>query len=428
MNKIPMGVAALLAAGIAGLGCTNQSGLHSGAGKADAGPGGGQGGAAGTGAPGETGGAIQTGGAAVNTAANRSGGATSSDAARSSTTDVRVGNATVLASGQLSPWAIAIDATNVYWFNLGTDNSVGKMAAGWSDGQVLKCAKSGCNGIPTVLVSGRQQSRVATPLGFATDGTDIYWSDDGTSPLSDPTRRAGGLLKCSVDGCNDSPLGIGPNQAWGLAVAGTNVYWTDFTAEILTCPIAGCGIAPKALWSAGNSPITLGIAVDGTSVYWSTEATDGIMKCAIGGCNNAPTQVMSDVVPAIMQIALDADNVYFVDYSPMGFGQVLACAKTGCADHPQALATGLNSPTAIATDGVSVYWTEISSSDSSAGLVPWPGAGVVRKCSGKGCNNTPATLAFGLNAPIAIAVDDGYVYWAESGAAANDGRIASLPK
>ena len=236
------------------------------------------------------------------------------------------------------------------------------------------------------------------------------------------------MLKCSVDGCDDRPLTIGADGAWGLAVAGANVYWTDFAADIFTCPIAGCGAAPTALWSAGNSPATLGIAVDATSVYWSTEATEGIMKCAIGGCNNTPTLIMSAPVPEMTQIALDADNVYFVEYNPLGYGQVLACAKTGCADHPQALATGLNSPTAIATDGVSVYWTEISSSDPSAYTVPWPGAGVVRKCSVNGCNNTPTTLASGLNAPVAIAVDDANVYWAEGGAGVGDGRIASLPK
>ena len=430
MNRMSVGVAALLVAGFAG-GCTNRSGLHSGGGKADAGRGGagGQGtGAAGSSAPGETGGAIQTGGTVVDLAANRSDGATSSDTASSATTDVPVGNATVLASGQPGPDAIAIDATNVYWFNLGTNNSVGKTFGGYSDGQVLKCAKSGCSGLPTVLASGRQQGGVAAPLAFATDGVNVYWSDDGTSPLSDPARQAGGLLKCSVNGCDNNPLTIGPDQAWALAVAGTNVYWTDFAADIFTCPIAGCDTAAKALWSAGNSPVSLGIAVDATSVYWSTEATAGIMKCAVAGCNNAPTQIMSAPVPAMNQIALDADNVYFVEYNPLGFGEVFACAKTGCADHPLALATGLNSPTAIATDGVSVYWTEISSSDPGANLVPWPGAGVVRKCSVNGCNNTPTTLASGLNDPVAIAVDDGYVYWAEGGAAVSDGRITSLPK
>jgi hypothetical protein len=70
-------------------------------------------------------------------------------------------------------------------------------------------------------------------------------------------------------------------------------------------------------------------AVDATGVYWSTEATAGIMKCAVSGCSNAPTLIMSAGIPEMTQAALDTDNIYFVEYSPLGLGQVLACAKTG---------------------------------------------------------------------------------------------------
>jgi hypothetical protein len=52
-----------------------------------------------------------------------------------------------------------------------------------------------------------------------------------------------------------------------------------------------------------NSP--RGIAADGTNVYWSEE---GIYRCAVGGCNGAPTLVAPDA--GGQAIALDSTHLY----------------------------------------------------------------------------------------------------------------------
>jgi len=333
----------------------------------------------------------------------------------------------VLATGQKVPRALSVDRSNVYWFNLGTNMSRGKLLRGWSGGQVMRCAIGGCEDAPTALVSGRRQYSFATPLAFATDGFDVYWSDSGTEEPSDAEGSSGGVLKCATTGCGDSPSLLTDSFAWDIALSKGMVYWTDFGAgEVFACPLIGCEAGPESLWPAGdNPPLTLGIAVDETDVYWSTAAKDTIMKCALAGCGGTPTAIMSDApVTAIRQIALDASNVYFVDSNPGG--GVFACAKSGCGDHPTVLAFGLNIATAIATDGVNVYWTEVGS--PNAALAEVPGAGVVRKCSVSGCANTPTTIASGLNVPVAIAVDASNVYWAEAGAGTDDGRIQRAPK
>jgi hypothetical protein len=67
--------------------------------------------------------------------------------------------------------------------------------------------------------------------------------------------------------------------------------------------------------------------------------------------------------------ALDSANVYFghgvfANGSSDQHGEIMACAKTGCADHPTAFATGVDRPVQIATDGTKVYWTESGASNT----------------------------------------------------------------
>jgi hypothetical protein len=319
---------------------------------------------------------------------------------------------------------LAVDSAAVYWFNLGTNNSQGKTFGGWTNGQVMKCSIGGCENSPILLASGRNQATFDTPLAFGVDGTDVFWSD--TTPTANGVGIAG-LLKCSVVGCNGAPAIVGINFARELAIGGDRLYWTEFDADVLTCPSAGCASSPVSLWAAGAVPESVGIAVDATNVYWSTTAGE-IMACAVGGCKGTPSVLMTaDAnIPAVGQLALDADNVYFTDANPDGLGQILACAKSGCGNHPALIANGLSAPLGIVTDGIDIYWTEAGQTVSNGMAVG--GAGSVRRCGVAGCQNTPTTVASGLDYPTAVAVDAQNVYWSEAGAGAASGRIWVSPK
>ena len=323
----------------------------------------------------------------------------------------------LLATGQHSPWAIAIDDKNVYWFNLGTNNSVGKVFGGWTDGEVMRCNIEGCGNRPMSLASGRDQASVDTPLAFAANGGEVFWSD--TTPVGNVIT--GHILSCSVLGCANAPRVVSARGGRSLAVGGARVFWTEFSADVSDCPVSGCS-APAALWSAGDNPQSVGIAVDASGVYWSTTAGE-IMRCDLAGCGRTPTIVMSSgaKIPAVKELAVDANNVYFTDANPAGLGQILACAKTGCDNQPTVIASGLNAPTAIATDGVDVYWAEVGVNVLDGQAVV--DAGLVRKCAVGGCSNAPTTVASGLNMPTAVAVDGGHVYWAEAGSEAATGQV-----
>jgi hypothetical protein len=325
----------------------------------------------------------------------------------------------VIAAGQQAPVAIAVDGASVYWMNLGTNATTDpKAPLSWTGGQVLKCPVAGCGGAPVALASNLAQGpSTAAPAPFVSDGVSVYWSDD-----SGPR-----IVKCAVAGCGGEPEVIGPQGAQGRAVFQQNFYWTEFSAELYACPIAGCGSSEATLWSAGFSPCDVGVAVDASGIYWVAQAPNTLFSCPLGGCGGAPTVLMagSPDVADVRQVALDANNVYFTDGNPQ-IGMILACAKSGCGAAPTILASGLDAPVAIATDGIDVYWTE-TGPDFAAGQ-PVIGTGLIRKCGVAGCGNAPTNVATGLTSPGAIALDDANVYWTEGGTAADAGKIWKAPK
>jgi hypothetical protein len=132
------------------------------------------------------------------------------------------------------------------------------------------------------------------------------------------------------------------------------------------------------------------MAVDTTNVYWS-----GVMKCAVGGCNQTPTRISG--TGGGFGLAIDAANVYWTDGGTSG--SVYKCALAGCTT-PTALATAQGVPLGIAVDATSVYWTNLT-------------GGTVMKCAVGGCGGAPTQLALS-NAPRAIAVDPMNVYWGDT--------------
>jgi hypothetical protein len=81
-------------------------------------------------------------------------------------------------------------------------------------------------------------------------------------------------------------------------------------------------------------------------------------------------------------------------------GGIFSCPKAGCAAQPTLLASGLDNPSFISTDGTNVYWAE---------------TGLIRKCAVAGCNNSPTTIATTVTDAAGIAIDERMVYWAEVG-------------
>jgi hypothetical protein len=147
-----------------------------------------------------------------------------------------------------------------------------------------------------------------------------------------------------------------------------------------------CGAQPTVLASGQPDPVDL--AVDATSVYWTTQpignpSAGSVVKVPIAG---GPTTTR---VP-----------------------------KTGGT--PQTIATGQRAANGIAADGTSIYWVTAGTFNQDGTVMKAPKAG-----------GQAVTLASSQASPGAIAVDDHCVYWVNVGTSPtndSDGAVVMMAK
>lgn len=367
---VPM-IPVVLACSIA---CSGRVAMNVSAGAGSGGAASGSGTGPGASSSSTTGGSSTTGSGSGATTSSSSG----STAGQSSSSSGGPGGVTVLASGQQGPFAVAVDGVNVYWTN-------------YLGGTVMKCAVGGCGGSPTALATKQTYA-----MGLALDATSVYWTMKG-------------IRKCAIAGCADHPTTLvsidfeGPSA---LVVDSGSVYFPNGGA-INRCAVSGCGGSATALTPWTGWPDAPSIAADGIDVYWVEPLYGTIMKCSEPDC--ASGQVTLGGASSDSFVAVDATNVYWTTRGMNMPGTVTKADKSGSGASP--LATGNFAPNGLATDGTSVYWTDVD-------------GGTVMKCAVAGCGGAPTTIASGQVEPVGIAVDGTSVYWADFTA----GTILKAPK
>jgi len=276
------------------------------------------------------------------------------------------GECEVTFSSTESAVALAVDATNLYWVN--------------SSGSVVKVAISG--GSTTTLATGQN-----SPQAIALDSANVYWTTTDGNVATVP--------KSSTGSATPSDVASGQSGILGLAISGGNAYWGasgDADYEIRTVPTSGTG-APT-LVSAFSSGPAYGVAVDSTSVYWTTKS--GLFSAALGGMGDsgAPVTSLGGLGGnGVVALAIDSSNAYWGSFAAGG-GTLQKVAKTGGG--ATQLASGQFGPNGLAVDSSSIYWT------TQAGLV------LKLPLSG----GSPTTLASVSNGGTGIVVDATTVYWA----------------
>jgi len=253
-----------------------------------------------------------------------------------------------LASGQVNPWAIAIDTNNVYWTNY------------VQIGAVMKVQKNG-TGV-TALWSSQYY-----PQSIAADGTYVYWTDYDY-----------GATNSSVNSVDTTFNYINVLAYWdyynpycptGVSVDATNVYWADSCDSSWNGSVGSVPIGGGALSIVGtNMPNVFATANYGGSVYSSAGNPSAIAADAGHYYTTDGTNVSKDgsVLASdagALGIAVDASHIYWANTDgtvkkiPIGGGTVVTLAKGASAAY-------------VAVDATSVYWTD-------------PGAGTVLKLTPK---------------------------------------------
>jgi hypothetical protein len=215
--------------------------------------------------------------------------------------------------------AFAADAAHLYW--------------GTTAGDLSSCSMQGC------AASVQPYAAAGVPEAIAVNSSSIFWITDA---------GGGQVWTCPLSGCGDAGPAAFTNLGDGsidpvLLADDQNFYWVDngtptpasaksgpvtsyATGAVYECPVSDCSahtaLATYPAWLGAG-----GLAVDGTNLYWSTADVGGyfgsIVKCPIaGGCNGGPTPVATtkEAYPpgtagsyAATGLAVDSANVYWTD-------------------------------------------------------------------------------------------------------------------
>ncbi|HEY0706686.1 MAG TPA: DUF5050 domain-containing protein [Polyangia bacterium] len=282
----------------------------------------------------------------------------------------------VLATSQADPWAMAVDATHVYWTNLANINT--------SAGSVMRAPKDGSQG-PSAI--GRNQA----PATVALDDTHIYWTTRINSDGRVLRRLKSGTTTETVITDQDDPIGI--------ALDADFVYWTD----------ADRGGVYKRLKNDNKAPITelatgqmrpWMIVLSNDSVYWTNRDGRAVMRVSKGG---GTPQMLAASLNDVFGIAIDDTAVFFRDADQNGQGRVMKLTLNGMQLQQLASTTG-EGARFLALDETNVYWTNGRNRDGAIMTALKDGTGTM-------------ALVTSLPSPRGIAVDSTDVFWSNYGGA-----------
>jgi hypothetical protein len=294
-----------------------------------------------------------------------------------------------IACNQDTPSTVVVSNGVVYWTNYDTG------------GAIVSVPTTG--GTPTTLAANQDY-----PWNLAVDDTNVYWTNygNGDAVTVGGSTTNGALLQMPLAGGAIVTLASGLETPFGIAVDSSSVYWTSFAVgAVRKVPIGAANGTITTIANGLNGPTYL--VVTGGQAYW-TDYSQGTVKSV---ATNVTTPGGGDAIvnetegyTSPLGLSVVGSTLYFANYS----GTIVQTPTAGGS--AIALTKNQNGPWALTTDANNIYWTNWASSGAggnSGSLYSMPigGCGTAANC---GTNLTPS--AKGINSPTGVAVDADGVY------------------
>lgn len=236
----------------------------------------------------------------------------------------------------LVPTRLALDGDAMYW-----TNNTGHT------GSVTSCPLAGCGGKDAKVLADNQDS----PGSVAVDSTSVYWAEWDGATVKKANRGDGSGMQVLI------PASAGYQPA-RIVVRDGYVYVTEAAAGNVMRVATGGGDVEIL----GHSQKATGIAVDGTSVYWTDAQayTGGVYRASVGGAGDAGagTTSIASAQDFPNGIVVDENNVYWVTSSGTSAaeGTVRYCPLAGCpSGTPITLAEKVAYPIDVTADSTALY-------------------------------------------------------------------------
>ncbi|HQP35567.1 MAG TPA: hypothetical protein PLI95_10315 [Polyangiaceae bacterium] len=219
----------------------------------------------------------------------------------------------------------------------------------------------------------------------------------------------GGLCKGGT--CQPLELATGQPMSWGIAVDATRIYWSNqANGEIRSVPLNGGTSA--ALATGQNNPGD--VVIDTQYVYWTNFSSGGaVMRVAKDGTAGSLKQISSGTGP--WSLTVDDANAWFTNSD----GTIRQVAKAGGSS--TTVITGALNPKGITSDTTLLFWLETDAGKVLKGPKSNPASGKVE-------------LATGQKKPLSVVVSASDVYWVSPGTyeygqcTAADGAVMKIAK
>jgi hypothetical protein len=325
--------------------------------------------------------------------------------------DAGASGAVLLAQGQNSPVAIALDDAGVYW-----------STAVIPPLQILRIGKDGTCGAgasqcPEPLLSQEVAALdLSLPRALASDGDHLFWANYQAAD--------GGATVFEMDRVSRTVVALGATSSPdAMRISGGWLYWANAydPSAVSRAPIGQPGAVVPVAAAAGLGQHATAMAMDDTHVYWNSEATHSLYALPLGAtcAEGVDCQVLLALDSGVpWGTAIDDSRAYTASCNGQGgdptkiLCDIVAVSKAGGS--PVTIATGQQTVISIVSDGARVFWASYGDAAIRAAAVDATSA----------CDATSCLVVANDQHGALLAVDSTALYWT----ATSDGTVWKLPK